>query len=73
MLGGISKVHAEIAGIGEAWDSSQPSGFGVVHSSLPVALSRATIRAEAPTGATTTLSFSISGFWPLYHGGILLP
>ena len=61
------------AGINEAWDSNQPSRFGVRQISSPVALSSATTSAEVPAGATSTRSFSISGFWPLYQGGILLP
>ena len=60
------------AGISEECDSSQPSGFGVRQSSLPVALSSATMRADVPTGAITIRSFSISGFWPLYQGGIFV-
>ena len=59
--------------MGEAWERIQPSGFGVVQISLPVALSRATIRAFFPTGAITTRSFSRSGHWPLYQGGICEP
>ena len=43
------------------------------HSSLPVALSRATTSADVPTGAISTRSFSISGHWPLYQGGIFEP
>ena len=50
------------AGIGEECESSQPSGFGVRHCSLPVALSSATNRADFPTGAITTRFFSIRGF-----------
>ncbi|MEE8523925.1 MAG: hypothetical protein V3T72_08340 [Thermoanaerobaculia bacterium] len=40
--------------------------------SSPVALSSATTSASPP-GAMSTRSSSISGHWPLYQGGILVP